>query len=141
MPQKYTKQNPDKLDENLAKKIEAVVSSEKTAEEISNICEKYGIAEEEKIENIAYQVAMVLLGKLLPEELPKTLEKKIRIDIELAEKISLEINHLIFSPIKDDLLKLYEKEGISVKSTETTSLPEEKPKRPPKKDIYREHIE
>ncbi len=128
-----------------SKKIQEIILSDKTAEDIGNICGKCDIANEEKIENIAYQIGIVLLGRLSPEKLAKTLEKKVKLKSKIAKKVSEEVNKLIFSPIKDDLAKLYEKEVFvkPVVKPGNSVLPplKEEPKRSPRKDTYREPIE
>ena len=121
--------------ERLPSEISEIVFSEKTPEQIAEICFSLGIPDEKRIEKIAYQIGLVLLGKLPPESFAETLEKNLKLDKDIAEKISEEVNQLIFSQVKDELAKLY---GVGGKPTPP---PEEKPKRPPGKDVYRESIE
>ena len=114
--------------------IQEILSSEKTAENIGNICEKYGVFKEEQIENIAYQIGLVLLGKLPPEKLAQIFERKAQLSPGTSKKISFEVNQTILSQVKDELTKLYKKE------TPFNEV-EEKPKKSPRKDRYREIIE
>ena len=159
--QKIKNQYPEFFQEASNKLIELATSQE-TASQIAEICLKNRIEEEQKIEKIAYYISFVLLSQLPPGTLPKALEKNLPLKPEIAKKISEEVNQLIFAPVKDDLTELYKEidsEGIEdltpalseekpKKSpplpTETpvkTGLSEEKAKRPPKKDAYREPVE
>lgn len=132
--QKLKKQYPEFFKEGPPSKLIELAGSEKTASQTAEICLKNSIEDEETIESIAYLITSVLLGRLPPEILPKALVTNSKIDTEIAEKISEEINQLIFFRVKDDLAKLYKKEMPIEKSVE-------EPRRPPKKDIYREPVE
>ena len=140
--QKLKKEYPEFFKDASDKLIELALSSE-TASQIAEICLKNGIEEEEKIEKIAYYISFVLLSQLPPETLPKTLEREVKIGAEKAKKIFEEVNQVIFSPIKDDLAKLYgvEKKPMPSTKEKPKEEPEEKPKRPPGKDVYREPVE
>lgn len=131
--QKLKKEYPGFFEKVPPKLIE-LVFSEKTASQISGICLENGIKEGGEVEKIAYHIASALLGRLPLEILPKALVVNEKIAPEVAEKISQEANRLIFSKVKGDLTKLYQKE-VSPKEIK------EKPKRPPGKDVYRELIE
>lgn len=139
--QKLKKEYPEFFNEGPPPKLIELAGSEKTASQISEICLKNGIKDEGKIGEIAYHVASVLLGSLPLEVLPKALVTNSKIDTEIAEKISEEINQLIFSRVKDDLDKLYKKpSALLAKTPAKAGPPEEKAKRLPKKDIYREPV-
>lgn len=142
--QQLKKQYPEFFKECPAKLID-LASSDKTASQISEICLKNGVENEETVEKIAYHIASVLLGSLPLEILPKALVTNLKIDTETAEKISLGVNQTIFSQVKDELAKLYQKEAFvkppARPKKPTPPLPEEKLKRPPRKDIYKEPIE
>lgn len=112
--------------------IEDFITSEKTAEDLNNICEKYGVLDEKKIEEIAYQVGLVILGKLTPEELSGSLKKNAGIENKVAEEISSEIKRTILSQTKGDLVK---------EASQPAKPKKEGPKRPRRKDAYRELIE
>jgi len=111
-----------------------LTESEDTSLQIAQVCIANGAEKEIEIEEIAYRIGLVLLGKLSPETLSKTLEKDLKLSAEIAEKIYLEVNRLIFSKVKDDLAKLYQEE-VPLKEIK------EKPKRPSGKDVYRELTE
>ncbi|GAI37567.1 unnamed protein product [marine sediment metagenome] len=138
--QQLKKQYPEFFKEFPAKLID-LASSDKTASQISEICLKNGVEDEEIIGKIAYHITSVLLGRLPLEILPKALIVNLKMDAEVAEKISLEASRRILSPVKDDLAKLYPPAKPIVKPEEPKVPPEEKPKKPPRKDIYHEPIE
>lgn len=117
--------------------------SENTALQIAEICLENGVLEED-VEKVGYGVGLVLLGQLPSDGLPIFLEKGLKVSTDVARKIYDKIDVVIFSVVKNDLAKLY-KEELSVKpaakSQKTTPPPEEKPKRPSSKDVYREPVE
>jgi len=141
--QKLKEENPDFLREGPTKLIELAIS-DKTASQILEICLKNGVKDEGKIEEIAYYITSVLLSSLPQELLPRALVTNLKIDVDTAKKISDEADQIIFTQAKDDLAKLYKRE-LSVKPVakpqKTTPPPEEKLKRPPSKDVYREQVE
>jgi len=114
--------------------------------QISEICIKNEIGEE-KIEEIAHQIGLVLLGKLPPKQLRTALEKEAKLDPLTATKINQEINQTIFAPVKSFLEEVYKMEIVPPTEPKVAPLeeepktPEEKPEVPPKKDVYREPIE
>ena len=124
-----------------------IVFDERTPFQISEICIKNGVEEEEKIEEIAHQIGLVLLGKLPPKQLRTALEKEAKLDPLTATKINQEINQTIFAPVKSFLEEVYKMEIVPLTepkvapSEEEPKTPEEKPEVPPKKDVYREPIE
>lgn len=117
------------------------VLSEETAFNIAEICLENGIEEEEKLEKIAYRVGLALLvGGVPKENLAEILEEGVKINSETAQKISVEVNRLIFSQIKEIPS---EETQLTQPTTPFPPAPEEekKPERPSKKDVYREPIE
>ena len=118
-----------KLYKGLPQELQEVVSSEKTGEEVFDICERYQILE--KGEAILDLVGLVLIGLLPPEDFQLALEKDLKLSPEIAEKVSREIFRFIFFPVKFSLEKIYKME-----------TKEEHPKGTEKKeDIYREPLE
>jgi len=117
-----------KLYKSLPQDLQEVVSSEKTGEEVWDICQRYGIPE--KSEEILDVVGLVLIGLLPPEDFRTALEKDLKISSPIAEKINREIFRFVFFPVKLSLEKIYKmeiEEGGTVKEK--------------KEDIYREPIE
>jgi len=136
---KYTPEQFWKLYEKLPEELKEAVFSEETAETIWDICERNEV---EKISEVAEYVGQVLLGVLPPEDFQETLEKELKLEKDLAKKVSQEINRFIFYPVKASLEELYKIEiAPPAKPTGITPPPEEKPPVPPGEDIYREPIE
>lgn len=98
------------------------VLSEKTSEKIADIAVKNGVSDEEKVEGIAQRITLVLLNKLPSGNLAMALELGVKLAPDIAKKIADEANQFISSASKK-------------------TITEEKPKRPPSKDTYREKIE
>ena len=128
------------MNNNLQKKpkkipadILKVFFSEETISHISEICLKNGIKDGEQIKEIAKQIGLVLLGKLSSNNLPETLQEKLRLEKNIAENIYFEANRLIFSQIKRKSEKL-PKDSAKAESTGQA-------KTSAKKDIYLEPIE
>lgn len=133
----YSKEELWELYENIPKDLQSTVFSEKTADAIYNICKKNKIKEDKKISQVAKYTGYVLLGLVSPDKLHKTLEKEMKMEKNTAQKISQEINRIVFSKVKQSLEDLYQvkiKPGLRKK----TSMPLKK--KPIKKDRYREVI-
>ena len=150
MPKEYLQMSKDNSSKQPNKKIPSdilkIVFDERTPFQISEICIKNGVEEEEKIEEIAHQIGLVLLGKLPPKQLRAALEKEAKLDPLTATKINQEINQTIFAPVKSFLEEVYKMEIVPPTEPKVTP-PEEKPPipstppAPPEKDVYREPIE
>ena len=141
MPREYTKEQLWKLYEKLPEELKEAVFAEETANNIDDICTRNGI-EDNRISEIARYTGRVLIGVLPPEDFQETLEKELKLEKDLAKKVSQEINRFIFYPVKASLEELYKIETAPpAKPTGITPPPEEKPPVPPGEDIYRESIE
>jgi len=138
-----------KIYENLPSELKKLVFSNDSAENIANICQKNGIADDEKMSEIARLTGDVLLGLMPPAEFQKTLEKELKLKPEVAKKIDFGIYRFIFYPVKDSLAALYQMEADipeslkKIKSMEATSkeAEEKKEKKSKRKDVYRESFE
>ncbi len=111
------------------------VFSETTAAQIVDICIRSEVKKNKEIEDVAYKVTLVLLGKLPKENLARALESDAEIPGEIAQKISSEAERIIFSDAPN----------IEPKTEKPSNCPqtklEEELKPPPKKDTYREKVE
>jgi len=129
-----------KLYEKLPQELKDALFSLETGENVSNICDKYGV--EEGLREVVELVGQVLIGVLTPEDFSEALEKELKLERETARKVSQEINRFIFYPVKPALEELYKIEiSPSEKSKKEMELKEEAPKVPSEKDIYREPLE
>jgi hypothetical protein len=117
-----------KLYKTLPQELQEALFSEKTGEEVLDICQRYGVLE--RGEEILDVVGLVLLGLLPPEDFKIALEKDLKISPSVAEGINREVFRFVFFPVKLSLEKIYkieiEEEGAGKKKIE---------------DIYREPIE
>jgi hypothetical protein len=116
--------------ENTPQKTIDFIFSEEMSNKIADICVKSGVSEEDKIEKIAYRATLALLGQLPKEKLASLFISELQIAEEASKKIADEINAFI-APF---IIK-------SETDTTTTEPKEEKPKKSPSKDTYREPIE
>lgn len=127
--EKLKRDYPEFFERVLPELIEFVLSEE-TSSKIAEICLKNGVKDEEKIEKIAYRITLVLLERFPGEKLVETIEKEGGLAPEAAQKISAEVNRLIFSQIPAPASPPPPKEEAT-----------EEPPKPPGKDVYREPVE
>lgn len=120
--------------------LKEVILSEETANDIFDICDRNKV-DIEKFPEVARYTGQVLLGVLPPEDFPNTLEKEVGIDKEVAKKVNQEVNRFIFYSVKSYLEELYETEIAPSAKPKVAPPLEEKPKAPPRKDVYREPVE
>jgi hypothetical protein len=141
MEKEYTKEELWKIVEKLPDELKEAIFSEKTAEDIFNICARNGI-EDERISKVAKYVGRVLMGLLPPNEFEEILEKEVGIKKETAKSIKREVEMLIFYPVRNRLEEIYKIEIAPPAGPARITPPpkfEEKPS--PPRDIYREPIE
>ena len=144
MPEEYLKEELQKIYEALPEDLKEALFSEKTADEIYDVCVENGL--EEKSLELAKYVGYVLLGLLSPNEFEKTVEEKLALRADPAKKVSREIVRLVFLPVKTGLEALY-KIKIELPAEPSEKLAEEKlpeeqtSKKRADKDVYREPIE
>ena len=142
MLKEYTREELRDLYRKLPEDIKESMSSEHVTDAIYNTCERNEVEDAPKVTKI---IALVILGVLPPESLPKTFHEELNLSVEVSEKVSQEINRFIFYPIKDHLSAIYGKEISPVPLQPGETIPsEEKPVSkkviPPRKDTYRESI-
>jgi len=128
----------------IPQKLIDVLQSEDTATKIARICAENEITKEEQVKGISYQTGRVMVGNLLPKELAKTLEEKLKVSQLSAQKIYQDINESIFFPVKKELAILYGEEAVQTEelSTEYFKKPEKNPEvKSERKDDYREPID
>jgi len=109
------------------------ILADQTAEKIADICKKNGIDDETRIEGIAYRTVLVLSGDLPSGNLALTFELGLKLPNELSRKIADEINQFIVGKIAQPTIE------TTALSQEKIAV-EEKPKKSPNKDTYREQI-
>ena len=118
--------------EILPNDLKDAIFSEDTADAIWNICKLQDV---EKVSEVAKIVGRVLMGLLPTEMFMASLQDELGINLDTAKKVTMEIEHFIFNPVKDDLDDLYKKEGVPAPKEE-----KKEPEKPEKPDTYREVI-
>lgn len=121
-----------------------VFSAEETNLQIAQICLENNISGEGDIENIGYGIGLVLLGQLKPNDLPIFLEKGLKINNEIAQKIYKKVDETVFSSVKNDLSELYAVKQVGeqpVPPSRETKEVQLEPIKPSAKDTYREKLE
>jgi hypothetical protein len=106
MNQTYSKEQLEKLFDNLPAELQDAIFSMETAKNISFICEGNEVLE--KLEEISELAGYVLFGLLKASDFPSSLEKDLGIPKEKAKIISQEINRFIFYPVKPFLDQMNE---------------------------------
>jgi hypothetical protein len=144
MPE-YPQEQLQELYNNLPEELQMAMFSEQNAQNIREICEKNGVADEDIIFDIAKNVGYVLLGLLPPEEFPVILEEELKIQKLPAGNIAKGISRFIFYPVRRLLETLYdtkltfEKPQAADDETSPVSLREKEELKG--KDTYREPIQ
>lgn len=142
MANQYTKEQLLKLYEKLPEELQEAIFSVETADNIWNICERYNINE---VSEVAEIVGNVLLGVLAPEDFQETIERELKLEKEIAKKVTQEINRFIFYPVRNELEKLYQTKtapaGEIAPTAPSPAENEKKPTGPEKEDTYREPVE
>jgi len=156
MSKQYTQEELWKLYDKLPEELKSAIFGADTADHIWNICERYGL---DDVSKIAKLVGNVLLGILIPEDFQTELEKELKVEKEIAQKVTQEINRFIFYPVRPLLEQLHkievsskEKSAASRPITESEAemkteieiekpIESEKPSTPSSQDSYRESIE
>ena len=123
--------------ETLPDSLKDAIFSEDTADAIWNICRLYDIKETPKVAKV---MGRVLMGLLPPTMLTTALIAEAEIDKETAKKASMELEHFILNPVKNDLDKLYE-ESENKQKQEEKEKNQTREEKGETKDAYREPIE
>jgi hypothetical protein len=133
MNKKYTKEEIDKIYQELPDVLKDVLFSEETSKNIYNSCKENDISGD-KMKEISILVGDIILGIVDFNDLEKNMIRDLEIDIKKAKNISKEINRFVLSPVKEEIRQL---------SHENEDEENEKiaPDKPIKQDLYREPVE
>ena len=132
----YTPEQLWKIYKKLPEELKDAIFSEKTANDIYQICKRNKI--EEKESELAKLVGCVLGGVLPPEKFLSVLKENLKLTNSMAQKIDKEVNRFIFSPVQEALSSIYGGEIGPLKTTTTVAKRTTASKHP---DPYREPIE
>ena len=127
------------LYKDIPQELKDVLFSEKTTEDIEDVCKKNKSME--NFDEINDYTAQVLLGILPSDDLAETLEKETNIEKKVAKKISREIFRLIFFPVKQVLASMHETEITPSAQIKAKPLVQKKSATPSGKDTYRETVD
>lgn len=90
---------------NLPQKLKDALFSEDTTDTIFSVGKENGLTVFQ-MEELADEVGLVILGVNTPEDFPKNIEKKLKIDAKKTESLSRAFTEKIFNPILGDLKAL-----------------------------------
>ena len=141
MKKEYTNEELWEIFDKIPAELKYLIFAEETEKNILDICNKYGIKEEET-PTVRMYVERVLMGILPPNEFRETLEKELGLEKEAAKGIAIDTEKDIFYPVKAELENLYKIEiAPPARPTGITPPPQEKPPTASKTDVYREPVE
>lgn len=141
----YSKDELWRIYEKLPQELKKAVFSNDTAEDIFNTCQRHDV---NNVADVATYAGYVLMGLILPQDFPKTLEQDAKLSPETAGAVSQDLNRLVFYPVKPALEQLHRIE-IEVTAKVVTPQPQEEgqpeeqePEQKPRgEDTYREPLE
>ena len=96
----------DERYENLPKTIKETFWAASTAQRIWRLGQFYHLSDE-KISLLSQIVGQVLIGFILPEDVASEIQETIGIDTRIAQAINNEVRQRIFSPLHEELSKIY----------------------------------
>ncbi|MEK7555551.1 MAG: hypothetical protein AAB516_01895 [Patescibacteria group bacterium] len=103
---KITRQQALQRWDILPDNLKEALFSEQNADVLWRACEAQHLSED-KIRVVATLAGDVIMGFIHPEDLAQEIKNTLGINSEIAASISREIDRKIFSPIKNDLEKVY----------------------------------
>lgn len=151
MTAKYTPEQVEQILQKLPPELKEMMFSLETADNVGEICNRYGVTNE-RVTEIAKYAGYVLMGLIMPSEFPQLVEKEIKVPKKIAQELAREINRFVFYPVKPALEQLHsmevgtrakERSGEEATPTEEMAQQVEQkvPGTPRKEDSYRESIE
>ena len=96
----------DRFD-NSPDNIRELLEASSTLEIVRQVCRSNYLTDIDKMVTVEQLTALVLLGFLLPDELGREVTSTLHLNHKAAQAISEEIGEKIFSPIKEQLKKIY----------------------------------
>ena len=105
----YNRPELEQRYERLPAVLKEALFSAEVAEKIFEIGKKSGLTIE-KVGFVAEETGFVILGLTPPREFVSALAQRLETDAETARKVSLEINHQIFFPLREALRQAHQVE-------------------------------
>ena len=139
----YSKDELWRIYEKLPQELKEEVFSNDTAEDIFNTCERHEV---NNVADVATYTGHVLMGLILPQDFAKTLEQDAKLSLETAERVSHDLNRLVFYPVKPALEQIHRMEIEVTAKIVTPKTSEQTEEQEPEQkqrgdDSYREPIE
>lgn len=85
--------------------VQKAIFSEETAKTVQGLVEQYGL-EDQPVSKLGNIVGDTLLGLLSLEQVPARLRQEYSLSDPLAQKLSTDLESLIFQPLRGNLKKL-----------------------------------
>lgn len=114
--------------------------AEETAQGIASICLEFGIAEEEKLEKIAYLLGLVVLDKISLVDFRELLEDYLQVEVETSEKMMQKIRETIVADKNAIMEAIATQQAPTQPKAETPPQKEESPPPSPPEKIPEEKI-
>jgi hypothetical protein len=105
----YTREQKIKIYESLPPELKEAIISVETSEKIQRISEKYSLMLDEMSE-LADEINLFMLGLTKQADFVGSIAKRLGINEDVAEKISIDVNTEILDAIRDSLRKIQEGE-------------------------------
>jgi hypothetical protein len=109
-PEDYSKDDKWRLFENLPEDLKHAIFSAKVAATNWNLGQKYAL-DNRVVSKFAEWEGHVFIGILPPKQFKDRLAKDLGIDSDVAEALFMQINELIFGPVRESLDNLYKNQG------------------------------
>jgi len=90
---------------NLPPDVQKAIFSEETAKAVQGLVEQYGL-EDQPVSKLGNIVGDTLLGLLNLEQIPARLQQEYSLSGPLTQKLSSDLESLIFQPLRGNLKKL-----------------------------------
>jgi len=120
---RYTKEQLQEQYKNLPPKIQALMGSASTIDNIIAIGKKYGL-HIDQLNILSEEVSLILYGIEKPANFNANLRKYLGVSEDVANLITYDINQQVLAPIKEEIKELYS--PLTDKKTPTQRVFEQK---------------
>jgi hypothetical protein len=110
-----------KQHELLPEDVKEAISSTEVTEKLSEIAKKNNLLIDES-GILEEETSYVMLGLTHPNDFAKKIRERLGVDQETANNLVNEVNSGVFLPIRESLMKLHEKEEVSIETTKSNNL-------------------
>lgn len=113
-----TKKNSRESFEKLPQALKEAVLSVANFELLMQIDKTFKLTDDQS-QQLGSETGRVLMGLTRPEQFVKSLQERLKIDVQTAQKIDQEINGQIFQPVQNELRALYAIPNASAQPPQT----------------------